>query len=490
MDKQAYLAQIDRVNQEGRYHADWASLATHPIPDWYAGLKLGIFIHWGIYTVPEYDNEWYSRNMYIQGSRAFEHHVSTYGTQDKFGYKDFIPMFEAKRFDAHKWAKLFKRAGAQYVSPVAEHHDGFQMYASELSHWNAAEMGPHRDVLGELRQAVQDEDMMFCTSSHRVEHWFFMGHGREFESDVREPMQQGDFYWPAQPEADNQDLFSLPMPNEEFMDDWLLRCCELVDKYRPRILYFDWWIQHSAVKPYLKRFAAYYYNRADEWGTGCVIHYKHDAFPFGCAVPDIERGQFAQAKPYLWQSDTSTARNSWCYTVDNDYKETRDILWDLIDVVSKNGRLLLNVGPRASGEIAAQDEKLLNEIGAWMDVNGEAIYGTSVWRISQEGPTVIQEGQFTDGAKKAFTSKDIRYTCKGDQIYATVMQWPQDGQAALTSLRLADTSKLPLFCGIIKDVQVLGSKGQVQWKRDTEALHVSAPDVHSDLPVVIRITVD
>lgn len=490
MERKDYLAEIDRVNRDGTYKADWDSLANHPIPSWYTKLKFGIFIHWGLYSVPAYDNEWYSRNMYVQGSRAFEHHQRTYGHQKDFGYKDFIPLFKAEKFDPDSWTKLFKESGAQYVMPVAEHHDGFQMYQSGLSKWNAAQMGPCRDIIGELKESCKARGLRFGVSSHRVEHWFFMGHGREFDSDVREPMELGDFYWPAQPEGDHQDLFSVPMPTDEFLEDWLLRCCELIDKYKPTILYFDWWIEHSAVKPYLKRFAAYYYNRADEWGTGCVIHYKHDAFPFGCAVADVERGQFAQAKPYPWQSDTAIARNSWCYTENNDYKTARDILWDLIDVVSKNGRMLLNVGPKSDGTIGVEDRKVLEDIGQWMQQNSEAIYDSTTWRLSQEGPTEIQEGQFADGVAKRFTSKDIRYTCKGSALYAIAMVWPDGGRVNLESLREADASKLPLFHGMIKSVQIVGHDDSVAWNRDQEALHVSAPTVTSDLPVVIKITMD
>lgn len=490
MERKEYVAEIDRVIRDGKYKADWNSLATHPIPMWYEKLKFGIFIHWGIYSVPAFDNEWYSRNMYIQGSKAFEHHQKTYGHQKDFGYKDFIPMFRAENFDPDAWAELFKESGAQYVLPVAEHHDGFQMYPSELSHWNAAEMGPCRDIMGELKEAFDKKGLRFGASNHRVEHWFFMGHGKQFDSDVKEPMKLGDFYWPAEPERHHHDLFSVPMPTDEFLEDWLLRCCEIVDKYQPTILYFDWWIQHSAVKPYLKRFAAYYYNRADEWGTGCVIHYKHDAFPFGCAVADVERGQFAQAKPYPWQSDTAIARNSWCYTENNEYKSACDILWDLIDVVSKNGRMLLNVGPKADGTIGDEDRAVLTEIGQWFKRNGEAIYDTTTWRISQEGPTEIVEGQFADGVKKRFTSKDIRYTCNGSSLYGIVMQWPEDGKVNLESLRDADASKLPLFHGIIKDVEILGNSEPVVWNRDGNALHLSACQVESHLPVVVKITMD
>ncbi len=266
-----YLEQIDRVIARGPYSDDWESLSRYRTPLWYQDLKFGIFIHWGVYSVPAFGNEWYPRGMYIRGSREFMHHVQTYGPQAQFGYEDFIPLFRAEKFDPAEWAERFARAGARYVVPVAEHHDGFQMYKSDLSHWNAFEMGPRRDVLGELSAACRARGLVMGASSHRIEHWFFMGHGREFESDIREPMRRGDFYWPAMPEPDFQDLYSQPAPSREFMEDWLARTCEIVDRYRPRILYFDWWIQHSAVKPWLKKLAAYYYNRAAEWGFEPVI---------------------------------------------------------------------------------------------------------------------------------------------------------------------------------------------------------------------------
>ena len=380
-DRAAMLREIDRVIEQGPFKDSWESLASCQVPDWYRQAKFGIFIHWGVYSVPAFGNEWYPRNMYIQGTPEYAHHLERYGAQKDFGYKDFIPLFRAEKYDAEAWAALFEEAGARYVIPVAEHHDGFQMYASDLSEWNAAEKGPCRDTLAQLKAALDRRGIPLGVSSHRLEHWFFMGHGREFESDIHEPLACGDLYWPAMPEADLHDIHSRPEPSREFMEDWLLRCCELVDRYHPRIIYFDWWIQHSAVKPYLKRFAAYYYNRAEEWG-GCVINYKHDAFPFGCAVPDIERGQFAQAKPFLWQSDTSTMRGSWCYSDDPErakFKSVQDILWDLIDVVSKNGRMLLNLGPKPDGTLAEKDLEILRGIGAWMRVNDEAIHGTGVW---------------------------------------------------------------------------------------------------------------
>lgn len=489
MDRQHYLAEIDRIINEGKFKDNWDSLSQFKVPDWYRNAKFGIFIHWGIYSVPAFGSEWYSRNMYIQGSKEFEHHIKTYGNQKEFGYKDFIPMFKAEKFDADEWAQLFEDAGAKYVMPVAEHHDGFQMYQSNLSHFNAYEMGPKRDILGELGKAFEKRGLELCASTHRVEHWFFMGHGKKFDSDIKEPLVCGDFYWPAMPEPDHQDLFS-PDPSQEFLEDWLMRTCEIVDRYRPKVVYFDWWIHHSAVKPYLKKFAAYYYNRAEEWGIEAAINYKHDAFMFGTAVVDIERGQFADQKPYFWQTDTAVAKNSWCYTENNNYKEAKEIICDLVDIVSKNGNLLLNIGPKSDGTIPKEDKQILLEIGEWLKVNGEAIYNSKVWRLAGEGPTRIEEGQFTDSKSKVFTSEDIRFTVNGSYLYATVLSYPNNGRIEIKSLAEKNASKLPHFHGIIKDVSVLGFEEKPSWERTEEALIINTNNVQSEKPVVFKILVD
>lgn len=488
MTQEEYLAQIDQVIAQGPYRDDWQSLSQFQIPEWFENAKFGIFIHWGLYSVPAFNNEWYSRNMYIQGTEEFEHHIKTYGPHKDFGYKDFIPMFTAPKFDPDAWAALFEEAGAKYVVPVAEHHDGFQMYDSELSEFNAAKMGPKRDCIGELKEALTRRGITFATSSHRAEHLWFMGNGKDFESDIHEPLKRGDFYWPSiQKQPDQSSLTDTPIPTQEYLEDWLVRTAELIDKYRPAILYFDWWIQHISWKPYLKKLAAYYYNRGKEWGMNVGICYKHDAMMFGSGIVDVERGKFADAKPYHWQTDTAIAHNSWCYTTNLNYKTTQDIVCYLIDVVSKNGNLLLNIGPKADGSIPEQDTKILKEIGAWLSVNGEAIYHTHVWRYSEEGPTAEVSGQFCDSPASRYTSEDFRFTVGGGCLYAACMKYPEYGHVTIRSLADSSDQNKPLFHGLIEEVSILGFDESIDWTKDQDGLHFTTTSVKSDLPVVIKV---
>lgn len=487
MTEQQILQKVDQMIAAGPYAPTWESLSQAPVPVWFKQRRLGIFIHWGLYSVPAFGSEWYSRNMYIPEEAAYRHHIQTYGPHKDFGYKDFIPMFRAEKFDAKAWAKLFRKASAGYVMPVAEHHDGFQMYSSDLSKWNAAQMGPKKDLIGQWKAAVEEEGMEFCTSSHRAEHWFFMGQGKKFDSDVKDPMVKGDFYWPAMPEMPHFDKFSQPMPTEEYLNDWLARTAEIILNYQPKLLYFDWWIQHSAFKPYLKRLAAFYYNCGKQWGQDVMICYKQDAMMFGTGIVEVERGSLEEAKPYAWQTDTAVARNSWCYTNMLEYKESWEIVTQLVDIVSKGGNLLLNVGPKADGSIPDGDRKILEELGAWMDVNGEAIQGATCWRAFAEGPTRTGSGQFQDGKQTHYTSQDYRFTANHSAVYAMCLKCPEDGNFTIRALSECTNHDLPVFQGIIEKVSILGFDGSVDWHQDPEGLHISAPGIHSDFPVTIRV---
>ena len=480
-------AYIENILRKGPYLPDWDSLACHKTPEWFGLAKFGVFIHWGLYSLPAHGNEWYSRNMYIREKEEWNWHRKHYGPQDQFGYKDFIPLFTAEKFSAQEWVSLIKEAGARYIFPVAEHHDGFQLYKSKLSAWNSWTMGPKRDILGEWKTAAEENGLIFCTSSHRAEHWFFMGHGREFCSDIKEPMKRGDFYWPAQKEPDHQDLESCPFPTPEFVEDWIQRTIELIENYQPALLYFDWWVQHQAFKEGLKRVAAYYYNRAAEWEKEVSICYKHDAMMFGSGIPEIERGSLKETTAFVWQTDTAVAKNSWCYTDSLEYKTANQIICSLIQAVCKNGNLLLNVGPKGDGSIPEGDRKLLKEIGQWMKVNGEGIYGSRPWRIWGEGPTREVSGQFTDQEEITYTGKDIRFTAKGGSIYAFFLHYPESGKAVIQSLAKTKTPDNATFHGLIEKVTILGFHDQPKWHQDFSGLHLWSDKVDSRLPVTVKV---
>ncbi|NLG24302.1 MAG: alpha-L-fucosidase [Clostridiales bacterium] len=436
MNRAQALYEIEKVIERGPYRATMASLGAYRVPDWYADGKFGIFIHWGPYCVPAFGNEWYPRNMYQPDTKEFAHHAATYGPHKSFGYKDFIPLFKAERFDPDDWARLFQDAGARFVVPVAEHHDGFQMYRSDVCRWNAFEMGPKRDICGELARSVRDQGMVFGASSHRAEHYWFMNGVHMIDSDYTPELE--DFYGPAAPISRGPDEYSRNFPTAEHMNDWLVRTCEIVDRFRPQLIWFDWWINNYAFRPYLEKFAAYYYNRGVEWGLGVAINYKYHAYDEGCAVFDVERGQLSDNREMLWQNDTSISKNSWGYIEGHDYKKPIDILCDLVDIVSKNGALLLNIGPKADGTIPQPEREILLSIGGWLKKNGEAIYGTRPWRLFGEGPTQVPEGAFTDTNRDAFTGRDIRYTAKDGALYAVALGRPEGGELLLTRVAAED----------------------------------------------------
>jgi alpha-L-fucosidase len=473
-ERAALLKQVENADHQGPFRADWESLQKYEVPEWYKDAKFGIFIHWGVYSVPAFGNEWYPRNMYVPGSPEYKHHLATYGQQDKFGYKDFVPMFKAERFDPAAWAELFKKSGAKYVVPVAEHHDGFAMYDSGLSDWTAAKMGPHRDTTGELGKAVRAAGLHFGVSSHRVEHNFFLGVGRGIPSDVNDP-QYAAFYGPAHNWLSPP--WGVPL-NDDFTyvssawaDDWLARDAELVEKYHPDIVYFDWWIGQASIRPNLTKFAAFYYNSSLKYGDHVgVINYKDYAMQDHSAVLDLERGQLGDIRPLYWQTDTSVSNKSWGYIKDDTFKSPEFVVHQLIDIVSKNGNLLLNIGPRSDGTIPEEVQQVLLDVGAWLNVNGESIYGTRPWRIYGEGPTKVAAGSFHDTDTTRYTAEDFRFTTKGDVLYAIGLGWPTDGEAVIHSLASAVGNEH------VRSVILVGSDAKLQFEQRADGLRVRLPD--------------
>lgn len=494
------LPAIRETIRKGPFKAQWSSLENYEIPQWYKDAKFGIFVHWGAYSVPAFGSEWYPRQMYIdrerRGDNFFQHHREKFGSQKSFGYKDFIPKFKAANFDAARWAKLFKQTGARYVVPVAEHHDGFPMYDCGFTHWDASEMGPKRDVIGELSEAVRSEGMRFGVSSHRAFNWMFYVRSKEFDNS--NPQFAG-LYGRPMPFLFDKDAWdyksSFPPQDAQFKDDWLARSCEIVDKYQPDVFWFDFGItpglqdakyNENSYAEYLQQFAAYYYNKStnDEKGIG-VINYKWNAFPESAAVLDKERSKMAEIRTPFWQTDTAVSASSWGYTKNQRYKTADRLVDDLIDIVSKNGCLLLNVGPRSDGTIPDEDKSILLAIGSWLKINGEAIYGTSYWKTFGEGPTSVSTGHISEAKDKPFTADDLRFTTRDGTLYVIGMDWPKSSQVIVKTLATGSEH----YQDKIETVSMLGSDQSLSWSRTEDGLVVELPKRRpSKFAYVLKVT--
>ena len=486
------LAVEEKQENDGPYRADWATFNSYSQPQWYKDAKFGIFIHWGVYAVPAAENEWYPRNMYRPGEGAYrdfqDHFAGTDpAAKDAKGYKDLIPLFRAERFDAKEWAALFKQAGAQYVVPVAEHHDGFSMYNSGLSDWTVVKMGPRRDTLAELADAIRAAGLHFGLSSHRAEHDFFFDGGRAIRSDVNDP-RYASLYGPAHewissPTQQMQDDWTYVSP--EFARDWLARATELVEKYHPEVVYFDWWAGQPSYRPSVTKFAAFYYNYAAAHGLAGVIDIKDNALAWKAGARDFERGQQDRILADHWQTDTSISNASWGYIEHDTFKSPEFLVHQLVDIVSKNGNLLLNFGPRADGSIPAEVQSTLRAMGAWLKINGEAIYATTPWVTFGEGPTQIKAGAFHDTDTKPYTEEDFRFTAKGKTVYVLGMACPKEGKATIHSLGWAhEGSSLP-----IASVELLGSTEKIVWTQGADALQVTLPaDAACTYAYALRLT--
>jgi alpha-L-fucosidase len=470
--RQQILAQADKVAWQGPMQPDWQSLTAYTTPEWYRDAKFGIFIHFGVYSVAAYKGEWYPRHMYERSgeyANYYQHQIATYGPMPQVGYKDLIPKFKAEHFDPNAWAALFREAGARYVVPVAEHHDGFAMYDSRLSDWTAVKMGPHRDVIGELAKAVRAQGMKLGLSSHRAEHDWFYEYGRTFNSDVNDP-RYAALYGPAHPSIstkgeDGQDV-DWTFVSDAYLNDWLARSSEIVQDYHPDLMYFDWWVGQPRFRNALAEFAAFYYNQAAAHGQGVVLNYKLDDMRPGTGTMNIERGQAADIRPEPWQTETSISPDSWGYAEGDTYKSPDEIVQVLADVVSKNGNFLLNIGPKGDGTIPDEAQHILKAIGQWMRGNGEAIYGTRPWHRFGEGPTQVMAGTMQDTKTKPYTAEDFRFTTKGGHLYAIEMAWPASGHALIHSI--APSMK-------VTSVTQLATDKAVAFEQQPDGLHLALP---------------
>ena len=442
---------LTAADPKGPFEPNWESVKAHyRYPEWFRDAKFGIFLHWGLYSVPAHGSEWYVRHMYSDGGFV-KWHTEHFGPLDKFGYKDFIPMFTAANFNPPQWAELFRKAGAKYVMLTAEHHDGFALWDSALTKWNAMKMGPHRDLVGDLGKAVRAQGLEFGVSNHRMEHYSFIQPSPGLRTDLEDP-ECADFYSVAN---------RSPEAYRKFLADWVARNKELIDKYQPATLYFDNGVNSRELDPQKLEVAAYYYNRALEWKKQVSILTKSDAYLAG-TIKDYEREQRGpvtmQENP--WEVDDSVGHR-WGYLTDDSYWRVGDIVWRLVENVSRNGNLLLNFGPRADGTFDDAQTQLMAGIGKWLDVNGEAIYKTRPWTKFGEGTAINN--------KPAYTGSDIRFTTNGDTLYAILMAWPGE-KAVVTSLGSGQNLK-----GKVGKVELLGHKGDLKFTQDAQGLTVAMP---------------
>jgi len=436
-----------------KYTADWQSLRRVQTPEWLQKGKFGIYTHWGPYAVHAYGSNttWYSFALYLEeDGEEREHFENTFGKlTPNYGYKDLIPLFTAEKFDADEWAELFQKAGARYAGPVAEHHDGFAMWDTRYSDWNAAKMGPKRDIVGELEIAIKKRDMKFVTAFHHAANWFFFPVSDK-RYDTGDPKNEGLY---------GQHHLPGEKRNQEFIDEWYGKIIEVIDNYNPDFIWFDFALD-AMPEGYVKDVLAYYYNHADKAGKEVVVTYKgHDLAP-GSGVRDLELGQEPKLTYNEWITDNSVDdRGAWGYAHDLTFKTPNRLIDNLVDRVSKNGYLLLNVGPKPDGTIPDGAKEVLLAMGAWLEINGEAIYETTPWLVAGEGPTNLGEANETgfNESDLVYTAKDIRFTVKGDNLYATFLDWPGEF-AVIQSIQGTDPEPEGYHRGMAREAPSLVGK--------------------------------
>ncbi len=406
-----------------QYEETWNSLKRHRLPEWLDDAKFGIYMHWGVYSVPAFGNEWYPSMMYRLGD-IYKHHVETYGDPEQFGYKDFIPMFTAEHFDADEWAQVIKDAGAQFAGPVAEHHDGFSMWDSQVNPWNAKNMGPKRDIVGELEKAIRNQGMKFITTFHHANQWYYYFHSEGL--DTNDPAYEG-LYGKPHRGLDNFGISDhwIDRPDKDFCEFWFAKLKEVIDNYRPDLLWFDFdlqWVQDK----YKRKLAAYYYNAAEEWGREVEIIYKDHDLPPHVGLLDYERGAANKLTWHPWVTYTILGTKSWCYIEDEVFKPVTGVIHNLIDNIAKNGYLLLNFGPTATGIIPDEVRTRLKELGQWIRTNEEAIFNSTPWVLAEEGPTKMEKSySFSEQGEVTYTAKDLRFVTKDNALYVFALGWPE-----------------------------------------------------------------
>jgi alpha-L-fucosidase len=445
----------------GPFEPAWDSLQkNYRVPSWFADTKFGIFMHWGLYSAAAHHNEWYEKHMY--GADA-QWHAEHFGPQEKFGYKDLIPRFTAAKWDPNAWAALFKKAGAQLVFGMGEHHDNFALWDSDVTPFNAVKMGPHRDLVGGLSRAVRGQGLKFGISNHGVENFTFVNPPPELRQRLQSA--HADLFDPAWAAfynvADRSDAAMT-----RFLTDWVNRNLELIDKYQPDLLWFDNGANLRLLDPLKLHIAAYYYNRARQWGREVSMATKFNAYApsnddtkqIGSIIDFEKVGTRSPSgiRPGPWMVDDPIGSNSWGYIDGLRLQNPAGIIGKLVDTVSKGGLFMLNISPMADGTIPQDQQDALLKIGAWLDVNGEAIYGTRPWT------------RFMEPGSPAW-----HFTHKGDTLYAIASAWPT-GDAAIASLASGQVA------GKVTGVSLLGHAGALEFSQDARGLKIKLPPEHAD----------
>ncbi len=477
------------------YEPTWESLCRHPVPEWFRDEKFGIYTHWGPYTVPAYgggsnalagvpgsgyNSAWYGRNMYDPRHAVHRYHTRTFGHPKDFGYKDLIPLFTAAKFDPEEWVDLFKGAGARFVGPTAQLHDGFALWDSRVNRWNCRAMGPKRDIMGDFAAAARGAGLRFVTTFHHSFHWDFFQIARGEGYDLDDPKYE-DLYLRAHRPG--------TMPDEAYHNRWRDQIHEVIDRYSPDLLWFDFGLGRIR-GDYKKAVLAYYYNEALKKNREVGVTYKNKDLPPGAGIFDLEVGKMDDLCLFPWLTDTSidcVPRGNWAYSASAGYKSPERLIHNLVDRVSKNGQLLLNVGPRADGTIPEPAKRILRKMGEWLRINGEAIYGTRPWYVAGEGPTraaldMSQGGHFNETGEPRYCAHDIRFTTKKDTLYATCLGVPGDEVFIFTFKQRVAPEE-------IRQVSMLGVDGPLKWRHDPdEGLIVETPpDVPSEYANTFKI---
>jgi len=439
------------------------------MPQWLRDEKFGIYTHWGIYSVPACgpNVSWYGHNMYREGTEQYAYHVRTYGHPSQFGYKDFLPMFRGAKFDPDEWAELFQKAGARFAGPVAVHHDGFAMWDSALTDWNSSRLGPRRDVTGELQKAIRRRGMKFLTAFHHAENWWYFPKLQGY--DTTNPLYEG-LYSKRRPQVPEPSEAAplLEKPTPEFLDRWIGEVFEVVVKYEPDFLWFDFGLG-GIQEQYKLRLLEHYYNRAVSWNREVAVAYKYHTLAPGAGLLDLECGRMLELAHHDWIIDTTVDDGeAWGHMHNARYKTVSHLIHCLMDTVSKNGCFLLNVGPTLDGEIPDEAKAILRGMGDWLAVNGEAVYGTTPWMVYGEGPSLMKKsGAFSEREETRHTAQDIRFTAAENALYATCLGWPGE--------RLTVASWRDLYPSEIQSVRMLGVDRDLRWSLSPDGLTVHLP---------------